>query len=99
MFTGNKWSLAPAYDLAYSYKPGSKWVNSHWMSLNGKRDNFTRQDFYSLNKLSPLFTKERINNILDETIETVANWRNLATAQDVPASLIAEVESNLRLNL
>ncbi|WP_024873396.1 type II toxin-antitoxin system HipA family toxin [Tolumonas lignilytica] len=99
MFTGNKWSLAPAYDLAYSYKPGSKWVNSHWMSLNGKRDNFTRQDFYSLNKLSPLFTKERINNILDETIETVANWRNLATAEDVPASLITEVESNLRLNI
>ena len=30
----DKWSLAPAYDLAYSYKPGSKWVNSHWMANN-----------------------------------------------------------------
>jgi serine/threonine-protein kinase HipA len=41
----NKRTLAPAYDLVYGYKPGSKWVNSHWMSLNGKRDNFSRSDF------------------------------------------------------
>src|SRR5690606_19280388 len=60
---GYKWSLAPAYDLAYSYKPGSKWVNSHWMSLNGKRDDFTRDDFYSLEKLSPLFTRRKIDRI------------------------------------
>ena len=45
MLRGDKWGLAPAYDLAYSYKPGSKWVNSHWMSLNGKRDDFVRADF------------------------------------------------------
>lgn len=48
MLRGDKWGLAPAYDLAYSYKPGSKWVNSHWVSLNGKYDDFVRADFYSL---------------------------------------------------
>jgi len=39
-----QWKLAPAFDKAYSYKPGSLWVNSHQLSLNGKRDHFTRQD-------------------------------------------------------
>ncbi|WJV54785.1 type II toxin-antitoxin system HipA family toxin [Pectobacteriaceae bacterium CE90] len=96
---GDTWSLAPAYDLAYSYKPGSQWINCHWMSLNGKRDDFVRQDFYSLEKLSPLFTKGRINNIIDETIETVSGWRKLADIQEVPTSLIDEVESNLRLKM
>lgn len=33
MLVGGQWSLAPAYDLPYSYKPGSKWVNNHWMSF------------------------------------------------------------------
>lgn len=93
------WSLAPAYDLAYSYKPGSKWVNSHWMSLNGKRDGYTRADFYSLEKLSPLFGKSKIDSIIDETIECVSRWPTLAQEWGVPKLLIEEIYSNLRLNL
>ena len=93
------WSLAPAYDLAYSYKPGSKWVNSHWMSLNGKRDGFTRADFYSLEKLSPLFGKSKIDSIIDETIECVSRWLTLAQEWNVPRSLREEIQSNLRLSL
>lgn len=99
MLADGVWSLAPAYDLAYSYKSGSKWVNSHWMSLNGKRDNFSRQDFYSLQKLSPLFTVAKINAIIDETVEKVSNWGNLATEVGVPDALIREIASNLRLNI
>lgn len=99
MLKNNKWSLAPAYDLAYSYKPGSKWVNSHWMSLNGKRDGFTRSDFYSLEKLSPIFSKRNIDNIIDETVEHVSSWRELANEWNVPKTLIEEISSNLRLNI
>ncbi|EGR7952191.1 type II toxin-antitoxin system HipA family toxin [Vibrio vulnificus] len=95
----DKWSLAPAYDLAYSYKPGSKWVNSHWMSLNGKRDNFTRSDFYSLEKLSPIFNKRKIDDIIDTTIEHVSTWRQLAEEWDVPKTLINEIQENLRLDI
>ncbi|HDY7966278.1 TPA: type II toxin-antitoxin system HipA family toxin [Vibrio vulnificus] len=95
----DKWSLAPAYDLAYSYKPGSKWVNSHWMSLNGKRDNFTRSDFYSLEKLSPIFNKRKIDDIIDTTIEHVSTWRQLAEEWDVPKTLIDEIQKNLRLDI
>ncbi|WP_191600085.1 type II toxin-antitoxin system HipA family toxin [Marinomonas algicola] len=95
----DKWSLAPAYDLAYSYKPGSKWVNSHWMSLNGKRDNFTRSDFYSLEKLSPVFNKKKIDDIIDATIEHVSTWRQLAEEWNVPKTLIDEIQENLRLDI
>ncbi|WP_045609346.1 type II toxin-antitoxin system HipA family toxin [Vibrio vulnificus] len=99
MLKKDRWSLAPAYDLAYSYKPGSKWVNSHWMSLNGKRDNFTRSDFYSVEKLSPIFNKRKIDDIIDTTIEHVSTWRQLAEEWDVPKTLIDEIQENLRLDI
>ncbi|CAG9421346.1 type II toxin-antitoxin system HipA family toxin [Providencia alcalifaciens] len=99
MLKNNKWVLAPAYDLAYSYKPGSKWVNSHWMSLSGKRDDFTREDFYSLIKLSPAFNKQKIDNIIDETLDAVSQWGKLAKEWDVPAELADEINKNLRLKI
>lgn len=94
-----QWQLSPAYDLAYSYKPGSKWVNSHWMSLNGKRDNFDRNDIYSLEKISPIFTRKKVDSIINETIEHVSRWQELAIDKDVPKSLINEIDSHLRLNI
>ena len=91
------WRLAPAYDLAYSYKPGSPWVSSHWMALNGKRDDFTREDFYSVQRLSPLFTKRRIDEVVDETVEHVSRWDVLAAEHGVPKELRETVGRNLRL--
>ena len=69
------------------------------MTLNGKRDDFTREDFYSLEKVSSLFTRNYINQTIDETIEQVSNWRKLATENEVPEVLVKEVEANLRLNI
>jgi serine/threonine-protein kinase HipA len=93
------WKLAPAYDLTYSYKPGSSWVNSHWMSLNGKREGFDRKDFYSFEDLSPIFSRKKIDRILDETIEHVSTWKKLATENGVPEGLILEIEKHLRLSI
>ncbi len=93
------WQLAPAYDLAYSYKPGSRWINSHWMSLNGKREDFTRADLYSLEKISPLFSRRKIDGIVDEVVTEVSRWRELAKTHEVPGPLIDEIAMNLRLNI
>jgi len=95
----HKWQLAPAYDLAYSYKPNSHWVSKHWMTLNGKQDGFSRSDFYNFKNLSPLFSKRKVDEILDHTIEQVSKWRELASINRVPESLIDEIEKNLRLSL
>ncbi len=39
------WSLSPAFDMTYSYNPGRDWTSTHQMTINGKRDNFTIDDF------------------------------------------------------
>lgn len=69
------------------------------MSLNGKRDKFTRSDFYSLEKLSPIFSKKKIDHIIDATIEHISTWRQLAKEWDVPKTLIDEIQENLRLDI
>jgi serine/threonine-protein kinase HipA len=39
------WSLAPAFDVTYAYRPSSPWTGRHQMSMNGKREGFTLEDF------------------------------------------------------
>jgi serine/threonine-protein kinase HipA len=95
----HQWQLAPAYVLAYSYKPDSHWVSQHWMTLNGKQDTFTREDFYTFEALSPIFSKRKINDILDNTIEQFAQWPTLAREHGVPTLLLNEVNQNLRLSI
>ncbi|MEI7814809.1 MAG: type II toxin-antitoxin system HipA family toxin, partial [Coriobacteriia bacterium] len=69
----------------------------HWMTLNGKRDDFTREDFYSVQRLSPLFTKRRIDDVIDETVEQVSRWDVFAAEHGVPNELRETVGRNLRL--
>ena len=70
-------------------------VNSHQMSLNGKRDNFTRQDL-----LVPAasFQKEA-NQIIDEVIDIVSQWPRFAKEAGVFPAFADEIQKNLRLKL
>ncbi|MND28129.1 Serine/threonine-protein kinase HipA [compost metagenome] len=99
LLDGTKWKLAPAYDIAYSYKPGSQWVGSHWMRFNGKQDNFTRTDFHQLEQVSHIFTPDKLNEVIEKVTEQVSQWPALAKENGVPQALISEVQNNLRLNL
>ena len=47
-----RWSLAPAFDMTYSYNPSGSWTAAHQMTLNGKRDGFTLEDFEACAKAS-----------------------------------------------
>jgi len=93
-----QWQLAPAFDIAYSYKPGSPWVNSHQLSMNGKRDNFTREDLLTLAKLISNFTKEA-KVIIQQTLDVISQWKKYAQIAEVPEDFTREIQQNLRLNL
>ncbi|MDY0301217.1 MAG: hypothetical protein RBQ99_06495 [Trichlorobacter sp.] len=51
-----------------------------------------------MEKISPLFNRRKINQLLDEICTAVSQWRQQAQQWQVPAALIKEVEKNLRLN-
>lgn len=56
--------------------------SSHWISLNGKRDNFTKWFLYFREKLIPIFNKRKIDDIIYTTIEHVSIWRKLGREWD-----------------
>lgn len=91
------WCLSPAFDVAYSYKPGSPWVSSHQLSLNGKRDHFERQDLLAVAELIGNF--RAAGDVIDEVTAVVKNWSDYAAKAGVDASLENEVFQHLRLSL
>jgi len=84
--------------LAYSYKVDSPWVNSHQMSLNGKRDNFNKEDLLAVGSLIGNFKKES-QQIINEVIDVVRNWQAYANKADVFKNLQQEIAKNHRLSL
>ncbi|RVU37707.1 type II toxin-antitoxin system HipA family toxin [Rheinheimera riviphila] len=98
MLEGNSWRLAPAYDVAFSYKLGNPWVEQHWMSLNGKRSGHVRNDFYALASTHlPRVELGELDDIIDEVITAVSQWDVLAKEFEVPATLATIIHDNLRL--
>ncbi len=94
-----KWELAPAYDIAWSYKQDSAWVNAHQLTIAGKRDNFTRDDLLSVAALITGVSSKKAKDIIDKTITIVSNWRGLAEEEGVPVALRDSVWETLRLKL
>jgi len=89
-----KWSLAPAYDLCYSYSPSGMWTNQHQLSLNGKRDNFTRDDLIDVGKKTDI---RHYSNIIEQITDVVSRWETYAKEADVKIEYRKQVKESLRL--
>ncbi|HEY7960986.1 MAG TPA: type II toxin-antitoxin system HipA family toxin [Solirubrobacteraceae bacterium] len=98
MDRAGRWELAPAFDVTYAYRPGSPWTDRHQMSLNGKRENFTRQDFRAVGRRATL-KRGRAEEILEEVREVVSRWPDYAARAEVDAEHIERVQRSLRLVL
>ncbi len=90
-----RWSLAPAFDVAYSYRPDSIWVSQSQLTLNGKQDEFTYDD---INVIGRLFGQDA-KQIIEQVVEVVSHWRDYAKETHVFPELTALIDSNLRLKL
>ena len=91
-----KWSLSPAYDIAYSYRPDSDWVSNHQLSINGKVNDFNRNDLISA---SPKILRSDTVKIIDKTIDVVSNWDSYAKNNGVFKELRNNIKKNLRLHI
>ncbi|MCU7830375.1 MAG: type II toxin-antitoxin system HipA family toxin [Candidatus Thiodiazotropha sp. (ex Myrtea sp. 'scaly one' KF741663)] len=92
-----QWRLSPAFDVAYAYNPSGAWTSRHQMSLNGKRDNFDRDDLIAFAQTAGL-KKAKANTLLNEVAESVDNWRNHAEVAAVFSHDMNRVEKTFRLN-
>ncbi|UYZ61354.1 type II toxin-antitoxin system HipA family toxin [Hymenobacter latericus] len=91
-----KWSLSPAYDVTHSYNPTGEWSSQHQMSIAGKVDDFTEDDFLQLAK-NVLVKKPR--EIIQQVVEAVANWPKFAAEAGVPEKQQQAIAKTHRLQL
>ena len=83
-----EWELTPAYDVCFAYRPDSNWVSQHNLSINGKRDNITREDLMVVAKSMNV---KKANTIINEISETVKNWNTFAEQVNVDEKLKREI--------
>ena len=72
-----EWSLAPAFDMTYSYNPSGSWTATHQMTINGKRDGFALTDFEACAKAA-LMKRGRAATIINEVQAAVNRWPEFA---------------------
>lgn len=91
-----EWTLAPAFDVTYSYNPSGAWTSLHQMTLNGKRDGFTLDDFVACAK-SALMKRGRAQSIVEEVRAAVQRWPEFAAAAGVPEALTNAIRTGHRI--
>jgi serine/threonine-protein kinase HipA len=92
--TDGTWYLSPAYDVTWSYLPGNFWVDSHQMSVNGKRDNFVLEDLLSVaSQIKGLKARQ----IIREVHEAVVHWPVIAAKVGVSPTMIDAIAKTHRL--
>lgn len=90
------WSLAPAFDVVYSYAPEGLWTSSHQMTMNGKRDNFTVEDFKACAKTASM-KRGRAETIIEEVRSVIARWRDYAEEVGLDAEQRDKIQAALRI--
>ena len=98
MDRSGKWSLSPAYDIAYAYNPSGTWTRDHQMSMAGRRNGFERDDILRF-AASTGVKKHRALEILDNVSASVQDWGKHAQAARVAPRDIARIENTFRSNL
>jgi len=83
MNKAGEWSLSPAFDVTYSFNPSGAWTASHQMTMNGKRDHFTLEDFNACARTASM-KRGRAAKIVAEVQATVAQWPSFAARAGVP---------------
>ena len=89
-----KWKLAPAFDVCHSYRPGSTWVSQHSLSINGKRQNITRDDLLEVAKNMNI---KKADTIINQVNAVVSRWNDFAAQTNVKADLRDAVGKTLLL--
>jgi serine/threonine-protein kinase HipA len=92
------WSLAPAYDVIWAWRPGNLWLDSHQMSINGKRDGFTVADLRAVATVAGL-TRGRAEAILADVVAVVARWSDVAEEVGIGERMAAQIARSHRLRL
>jgi serine/threonine-protein kinase HipA len=86
------WRLAPAYDMCYAYDPTNLWVRQQTLSVNGKRENITKEDLMTIAKANSIKKGEQI---IAEINAVVKNWAIFAKRTVLNSEMTSRIQANL----
>jgi serine/threonine-protein kinase HipA len=92
MKQGERWELAPAYDVCYANDPTNQWVNRQTLSINGKNENITSDDLMTIAKANSV---KNGGHIIERIVEVVNNWNKYAQEVEVRKDLREWIGGNL----
>lgn len=79
-----KWELAPAHDICFSYDPQNIWVNQQTFSINGKHIGIKEEYFLKIAKENNI---KKTKIIIQEINEVVKQWETFAIKAKVARKL------------
>jgi len=90
------WELSPAFDMMYSYNPTGEWTHQHQMTINGKRDKFTKNDLLDVATSNNLKDAEKV---IQEVLDAVTQWPDFAKQAGLDKKRIEHIRNNHRVSL
>lgn len=90
----DRWRLAPAYDLCFSFDPTNHWVNKQTLSINGKRLEITKEDLMTIAKNNNI---KKGDKIIDEMNSIIKSWTTYASQANVNNALKKKINNNLNV--
>lgn len=86
------WTLSPAYDITFSYRKDSIWVNSHQMLINGKSENITKDDLLYVAAKAGIKKVDALKCI-EQVEKSVSKWEIFAAEAGLSKSNTKRIKS------
>ncbi|WP_297336934.1 type II toxin-antitoxin system HipA family toxin [Algoriphagus sp.] len=87
-----KWSLSPAYDICHAYRPGSLWVSSQSLQVNGKRERIREDDFLEVARRMNI---KKPDEKITQVRTAIKKWNQFADQVQVEPKLRDSIQQTL----
>ncbi len=88
----DRWRLAPAYDLCFSFDPNNQWVDRQTLSVNGKRLGIEKEDLMTIARENSI---KKGSQIIEQVNSIVLSWENYSKLAGVGSDLKKRIADNL----
>ncbi|HEY4928439.1 MAG TPA: type II toxin-antitoxin system HipA family toxin [Acidimicrobiales bacterium] len=89
---GDRWQLAPAYDVTHAHNPASQWTRQHLMAVNGATVVIERNDVMSV---ADRFEVPGAARIMEQVLAAVDDWPRQANEAEVPEAMAQGISADI----
>ena len=97
MNRSGEWSLAPAYDITFSYNPTNKWLRAHQMTINQKTRDIQLTDMLEAGKKMGI-RKRKCMEIILKISNVVADFEKYAIEAKIREKTYCDIRKVLDQN-